>query len=247
MATAPAAIWALWYRIEELYNGPGLQDEELAGIVGDRNHSFGFHLSYNDLRSLGIASSDYSLQPARNMKGGKAHPDDASALDVHFGPKGMITVTKRLIASAQDPHDHRLDALYEFCGTTNGTHPHPFTVYTGTNDPNNTQGWDSSHDSHVHLSIMRDKCNDEAALLPIADVIAGIPLTEEFTVDAKSKQEIQDLIAEQSQKDRAWFLTQMQAVVGRVIHNSDGRHPFAQEETGPLIAEMHKKVIGGGA
>lgn len=172
MADAPKAIWDLWYAIEAKYNGPGLQDEELAGIVGDRNHSFGFHLSFNDLRSLGVAGSDYSLQTTRDRNGAHAHPDDASALDVHFGPQGMIAVTKRLIAAA-NAHDQRMSCLYEFCGTTNGRTPHPYTVDTHTDDPNNTQGWDDSHVTHVHLSIHRDVCENAAALLPLADIIAG--------------------------------------------------------------------------
>lgn len=167
MATAPKAIWDLWYRIEALYNGPGLQDEELAGIVGDRAHSFGFHLAPNEL-----PSSDYSLQTARDKAGARSYPGDASALDVHFGPAGMVTVTKRLVAAA-NARDPRMNALYEFCGTTNGRTPHPYTVDTHSDDPNNNQGWDSSHVTHVHLSIHRDVSHNFAAIMGVADVMAG--------------------------------------------------------------------------
>lgn len=187
MANAPEAIRRLWSDIEDKYNGPGQQDEELAGIVGDKNHSFGFHLSLNDLVALGEGGSDYSLQTARDKRGAHAHPDDASALDIHLGPQGMIAVTKRLIASAKDPNDSRLDCLYEFCGTTNGRNPHPYTVDTSTDDPNNTQGWDDSHVTHVHLSIHRDVCNDFDAIKAVADVIAD---AQEDIMDAKTIDEI---------------------------------------------------------
>lgn len=181
MANAPQAIWDLWHRVEAEYNGPGLQDEELAGIVGDAAHSFGFHLSPNEL-----PAGDYSLRTARDKAGAAKYPNDASALDIHFGAQGMVNVTKRLIASANNPSDHRLDCLYEFCGTTNGRTPHPYTVDTNTDDPNNTQGWDSSHVTHVHLSIHRDVCNTFTALSGVADVIAGASedIVDAATIDA---------------------------------------------------------------
>ena len=68
----------------------------------------------------------------------------------------------------------RLSALREFCGTTNGTNPHPYDLSTGFDDPNNTEGWDDSHLWHIHLSIYRMHANDESVLLPIADVFAGV-------------------------------------------------------------------------
>lgn len=197
MATAPQAIWNLWYRIRDLYLGAGQQDEVLSGIVGDSLHSFGFHLSYNDLKRLGKAGSDYSLHQQRDRQGGLDHPDDASALDVHFGPVGMVIVTKRLIAAAK-ANDPRMRALYEFCGTTNGKSPHPYTVDTHTDDPNNFQGWDVSHVTHVHLSIHRDVCNNFTAIQGVADVIAGIPLkyapTDPKWSDTVTQDEINKMI-----------------------------------------------------
>lgn len=175
MAIAPDSVRQVANDIVAKYRGPGTQDEQLAGIVHGPNDTPGFHWSRNELAAAG-ALGNYSMADARNRTGGIAHPDLASALDFHFGPTGMITVTKRLIASAKDPNDHRLDGVYEFCGTTSGTAPHPYTVATNTDDPANTQGWDYSHVTHVHLSFWRDTVNNYDAIKGVADVIAGLPL-----------------------------------------------------------------------
>lgn len=209
MANAPAAIWQVWHdvdaKVEKRFGAV------LAGIVGDKNHSFGFHLSPNDLRDLGESHTDYSMQTKRDRQGAVANPDYASALDIHFEPAGMVAVTKRLIASANDPNDDRLDCCYEFCGTTNGSTPHPFTVDGRVDDPHNTQGWDSGHVSHVHISFHRDVCNDYPAIKGVADVIAGIPLEKEFTVDAKAQAEFDEVNAKLD------YLTKM-------FLGSDGQH-----------------------
>jgi hypothetical protein len=184
-ANAPQAIWDLWYRIRDLWKGPGQQDEELSGIVGDALHSFGFHLSPNELRAAG-KGGDYSLQGTRNSAGAVAYPDDASALDVHFGPAGMITATSRLLAAAK-ARDPRMGAVFEFCGTTNGSNPHPYYLATHQDDPNNTGGWSDSHLTHCHFSFWRDVSHNFDALKGVADVIAGIPLIKEFTMDDAAK------------------------------------------------------------
>lgn len=183
MATAPEAIQQLYRDIAAKWTGPGRP--VLSGIVGDAAHSFGFHLSPTDLRSRG-ESGDYSLQGARNKAGALANPGDASALDVSFDPDGMKLATTRLLAAAK-ARDPRLDGLFEFCGTTNGSSPHPYYLSTHTDDPTNSSGWDDSHVWHVHLSIWRDASVNYDAIKGIADVICGISATEELTMDAEVK------------------------------------------------------------
>jgi hypothetical protein len=143
----------------------------MAGIVGDTQHSFGYHLSRNALASLGLLD-DYSLELTRDGNGSFAHPDLASAWDLHFGPADMILVTNRLIAAAE-AKSPLLAGVREICGTTNGTNPHPFDLSRGFDDPNNTQEWDDTHLSHVHVSFHRDVCDDFDAIKGIVDVICG--------------------------------------------------------------------------
>lgn len=160
---------------------PGFPHDQyvMDGIVGDEEHlakarEFGtYHISAEDCGNQ--FGHLYSLNTPEDIAGGKAHPTFASAWDLHWNPAGMILVTNRLIAAAK-AHDPRLNAVAEIAGTTNGHTVHAYYVNTGKDDPNNTGGWDDGHLSHNHLSIRRDKCDDYAALLPILDVICGVPL-----------------------------------------------------------------------
>lgn len=221
-AIAPQAIYNLWYAIHR-----DLPKSQLGGIVGDTAHSFGYHLARHDL-----PASDYSVQLPRDRLG----PSDlASALDVTLPPDLMKTCTKRLVDAAK-AHDPRLKALREFCGTLNGTDTYPWDL--STNQSEGVGTWDDSHLWHIHLSFYRQYADNETALLPIADVLAGKPLSEEFTVTPEDEKKIHDLIAESEKRideriDRA--VNQLTAVVGRVIHNTDGKHPNALDELGPYI------------
>lgn len=135
-----------------------------SGVVGDAGHTFGYHLARQDL-----PADDYSVELDLDRQGDAGA---ASALDISLSPDLMLTVTKRLVAAAKKK-DPRLKALREFCGTTNGLNPHPFDLSSDSDDPTNTQGWDDSHLSHVHLSIYRGFAENLDAIAPIADVIAA--------------------------------------------------------------------------
>jgi hypothetical protein len=84
---------------------------KLGGIVGDRNHSFGYHLARNEL-----GPGDYSVMLPLDKKGPS---DTASALDVTLPDDLMRTMTARLHDAAL-AHDYRLRGLREFCGTIDG-------------------------------------------------------------------------------------------------------------------------------
>lgn len=168
------------------------------GIVGDASHaaeakvSGTYHMSARD---CGFKYGHlYSLNTARDIAGGKAHPDYASAWDLGLNPADMKLLTGRLLTAAK-AKDPRLNAVAEFAGTTNGTTVHAFYVNTGKDDPNNTGGWDHSHTTHIHLSISRDDCDNYDALAPILDVLCGVPLETEFTMDDEAKKAFADLHA----------------------------------------------------
>lgn len=170
-ARAPQAIWNLWYAIHR-----GVPRSLLGGIVGDVGHSFGYHLARRDL-----PSSDYSVQLPKD-KLGKA--DCASAIDISLPPDLMLVYTRKLVVAAK-AKDPRLAAVREFCGTTNGLNPHPFDLSRNADDPSNTQGWDDSHLSHIHISFYREYADHDSALLPVAelftdeeDPLAGLTLDQ---------------------------------------------------------------------
>jgi len=159
-AYAPAAIQQLFAAIQAR-----IQVAQFGGIVGDQQHSFGYHLARNDL-----PATDYSVQlPADHLGDGAA----ASALDVTLGLGSplMITCTSRLLNAAR-AGDPRLRALRSFCGTTDGQNTHPYDLSNHQDGPLNS--WDKSHLWHIHLSIYREFSNNWAALAPIADVFCGV-------------------------------------------------------------------------
>lgn len=161
---APQAIYNLWYAIHR-----EIPQSQLGGILGDAAHFA--HGGYHVPRQS-CPSGDYSVQLAKD-KLGKA--DCASALDVSLPPDLMQACTRRLVAAAK-AHDPRLAAVREFCGTLDGKQTFPWQL-TPTDGGEGVGTWDDSHLWHIHLSILREYADDEAVLLPIADVFAGKPLT----------------------------------------------------------------------
>lgn len=160
MTTAPQAIRDVFTRVQA-----SVPSAVLSGIVGDAAHSFGYHLSRQDLIARG-EPNDYSLVLPLDRLG----PDDtASALDISLSPDLMKTVTGRLLAAAR-AGDPALSAVREFCGTTDGVNTHWYDL------PTRSEGlgvWDDSHLWHVHLSFYRAHCTDYAAINGVIHVITG--------------------------------------------------------------------------
>jgi hypothetical protein len=138
-----------------------------SGVAGDAAHSFGYHVDPNEL-----PGSDYSLQTSRDRAGARARPRQASAWDLSFGPKDMITVTNRLLAAAK-AHDPRMKAVREFCGTRDGRNTYPWDLHSNSSEGINS--WDDSHLWHVHISFYRDATESQVRL--ILDVLCGKKMT----------------------------------------------------------------------
>ena len=158
---APSAIAAIYPTVHA-----HIASAEYSGIVGNGEHTYGYHRSRNRLIAVG-QSGDYSIQAAQDKKGdGNA----ASALDIKMSTADMIKVSRRLIQAglAKDP---RLKALREFFGTVDGRTVTGYSPYRGRYVTSS----DKSHLWHVHLSIHREWANDRAELQNIAAVIVGAP------------------------------------------------------------------------
>jgi len=146
---------------------------EISGIVGDRAHTYGYHRARNVL-----PSDDYSRQLAADRRGAG---DVASALDMKYSAKWMKIVTQRLIDSAEDPDDPRMEGVREFYGTVNGT-----TVAGRSHDGD--YAWihassDDSHLWHVHISVLREYANNRDKMVDLLSVIKGdddMPSVKEF-------------------------------------------------------------------
>ena len=149
-----------------------------SGIVGDPSHKYGYHRARNRL-----PKNDYSVQTGPDKAGdGWA----ASALDISFDSKWMKTITKRLLASAKDQNDPRLNCMREFFGTTNGSSVAGWDTYYGRPATS-----DDSHLWHVHMSILRKYANDRKALAGVLSVIKG---EKELDVDLDDKVKLSEWI-----------------------------------------------------
>lgn len=133
---------------------------EFSGIVGDKNHTYGYHRA----RSV-LPSSDYSVRTSPDKQG---DADAASALDIKLNAKWMKIVTKRLMDSAKNQLDDRLMPVREFFGTLNGSTVAGWDVYYGRPATS-----DDSHLWHVHLSILRKYATSHTHMMPILSVIKG--------------------------------------------------------------------------
>lgn len=140
------AMWWLWEQLHALE-----PTSQLGGIYANKS-------GYHNTRAANDAnwSGNYSARDAED-RGGPA--DKAAALDWTF-PEAqhgdcarIMRYTQRLMASALDKGDPRLDGWREFYGNTNGD---------GYVDGYDTRylrpaSSDSSHLWHIHLSEDRDK------------------------------------------------------------------------------------------
>lgn len=129
-----------------------------SGIVGDRFHSFGYHLSPND-----CPSNDYSLQLSRDKN---SDLNAASGLDIKLIPTLMKKVTAGLRAAALR-NDPRLNVLREFCGTLDLEDTFHYDLSDGTTD----SSWDDSHLWHMHFSGYRSEQDNDSGWDSFADLV----------------------------------------------------------------------------
>lgn len=163
------ALWWFWLRLQELE-----PTSELGGIAASKR---GFHSSgqYN----LDNYPNDYSIRDAVNRQG-PLWKTKSSALDWTFPEahqKNYARIAKymqRLLVSARDPNDPRLDVLYEFFGQADSDSDvegwNEFRDAAASSDP--------SHLFHVHFSLLRLFCGDFWAMWGVLTVLMGWPVAQ---------------------------------------------------------------------
>jgi hypothetical protein len=120
-----------------------------SGIVGDSQHGYGYHRSFNEV----AGSGDYSTQLPGDRNG--IDPDAADAVDMSMNPQDMIAVTGRFYRSWKDPNDPRLNSFREIIGTLDGR----TVIYMDTQSGDQGSS-DDSHLWHVHSGGMRCYVNN---------------------------------------------------------------------------------------
>lgn len=142
------AQWWLWERLHELE-----QSTELGGFYAFKS---GYHSTRRDNQANW--SDDYSIQDATD-KAGPA--DKAAAIDWTFPEaqrgdyRRISKYTRRLVVSADDANDPRLNNWREFYGTTDGQNVTGRDTRYGS-----VVSSDDSHLWHIHGSESREYVGD---------------------------------------------------------------------------------------
>lgn len=152
---APAAIkWLAdeWVR--------AIPSAVFSGIVSTRTPAYGYHHARNQL-----PATDYSVQLPEDKQG---DPGASCALDISMNRADMALVTGRLIKSADDPHDPRLNGVRFFYGTVDGQNVVGRDCYFGRFATS-----DSSHLTHEHIDFTRVNYNNYDLMKNVLSVVTG--------------------------------------------------------------------------
>jgi len=167
-------MWWLWQQLVILE--PGTQ---LGGIYANKP---GYHNTRNQ-----CSAYDYSVTdrpPDGGGPGDKAAAIDWTFPDAQLGDYTRIAVyTSRLLASAQDPADDRLDGWREFYGQADvDTYVEGYDIrygYPATSD--------SSHLWHIHLSENRDQTTSLVNKQALLSVLSGQTVADWKEGDVSAK------------------------------------------------------------
>lgn len=158
--------------------GPYLASDRKGGIAN--SGSPGYHTSREDLLKQG-RTNDYSIQCPADKRG---NAKNAAGIDITLSDSEMKTVSGRLrkacTPDADGNYDDRIECIREFIGTVDGRNVSGYNrVATGSGTRSKT-GWvssgfgDSSHLWHVHVSVLRDRVENDNDMLGLSEVIAGL-------------------------------------------------------------------------
>lgn len=161
------AIWRLWTDFD------AHEPEALLGGV------YAAKPGYHNFRDA-LPSSDYSVEDvAADRRGPGGY---ASALDISLPPEQMRLYTARLDRAARqrDPrlYTSRGPVLREFIGTLDSRTVYCYVLVGGRPlgvgaDAGPDPGRDETHLWHVHLSFIRQFCDDWSALDGVLSVLVG--------------------------------------------------------------------------
>jgi len=217
---APLAIQHLFDTVKA-----AIPSAQMAGIVGDQAHTYGYHRGRNY-----VSSSDYSNQLAKDTQG--VDGEAACALDISWSTaQPQYTVSQRLLAAKTDPRMTK--AVRSFFGSTDGVRVVGWDYqgqYSCTSD--------SSHLWHVHISLLRSMVNDHAAMQGVAAVITGgsaPPPTGEWD-EMASKDEVKSALREVLNEGTAQGTSSWAAT-------NKGMY----DRTGTLVNQTGKSAISAGA
>lgn len=161
------ALWRLWTEFDAIE--PGVT---LGGIYAAKS-------GYHNYRAA-LPANDYSVEDVAADRRGSS--SKASAIDLTMNDAAMRKYTSRLdvAARARDPrlYPPAGPVLREFIGTKDNSTVYCYVLVGGRPlgvgaDAGPDPGRDDSHLWHVHLSIIRQFCEDWSALDGVLSVLRG--------------------------------------------------------------------------
>lgn len=154
-----------------------LYDDSIRAIPGARGSGIvakksGYHSSRNYNRAK--HPNDYSTKLAEDLRG---PADAAAAIDITPRDSAQQRLLTRRLRDAFNRGDPRVKALKEFYGSLDTTNGRNGTVFglgkkSSGGAPYSTTA-DSSHLSHIHISIFRAYVDDWNALKGVVEILAG--------------------------------------------------------------------------
>lgn len=159
---------------------PHYRSMKPGGIVNPRRP--GYHTSREDLIAQG-RGGDYSIQCPADRRG---NPKYAAGIDITFEDLAELVTMHKLLRAAVTPdasgsYDPRIECVREFIGTLDGRVVSGYNrVATGTASRSRV-GWvasgfgDSSHLWHEHISVLRDRVDNDNDMRGLAEVLTGQP------------------------------------------------------------------------
>jgi hypothetical protein len=125
------------------------------GIVGDSNHTSGYHLGPDR-----IHGPDYSMKLDRDVAGARAFPRFACAYDLGMGWNASRLWLGWLVNECRR---NAFPQIREIIGSLDGVHKHYFSQLRGFATERYTG---DNHVSHTHISVFRDTADtDHSPLL----------------------------------------------------------------------------------
>jgi hypothetical protein len=227
-----AAIWRLWSDFDRIESSA-----LLGGIYAAKP---GYHNYRNAL-----PSSDYSVRDLIADRRGSGIK--ASAIDLSLSDAAMRKYTGRLDAAARsrDPrlYSPRGPVLREFIGTKDNRTVYCYVLVGGRPlgvgaDAGPDPGRDSTHLWHIHLSIIRQFCEDWSALDGVLSVLRG-----ESLAAWQGRSEYNEMTPQQAQQLRDAHYTTSVAIPNPTGEGRVPLHVWAGWMTGAVKALA--SAVGG--
>ena len=226
---APAAIQHMFDSLNAV-----IPQAIMAGIVGDSAHTYGYHRGRNY-----VGSNDYSVQTPPDKKG---NGEAASALDISWETaQWQYTVSQRLMNAK---NDSRMNPIREFFGSIDGRNVCGWDYYG-----NYSVTSDDSHLWHIHISVLREYADNDAALQGVAAVMTGSSGTGGDWFDMATQTDLENAVRKVLNEgtDGVPYKDRFRRMSNRIAALLPGGNADESGAKGPDRLELFKALFNSGS